>query len=199
MKKLPILLFLVWCTTMSFAQELSKTDRTKLVDHLKQSQDELFKSIKGLTNEQLHFKASEGAWSIAECVEHMAITEKGIFMMVESALTAEADPSRRSEVQMTDEQILGIIRSRDQKVKTRPEMEPQNNFGNYSETVKAFKQRRKANLSFVKSTDQDLRNRYCQFPFGTIDAYQTILFLSGHVQRHTDQIKEVMAAGKFPS
>lgn len=198
MKKLSILLLLTVYAPMVIGQSISQDERTKLVEHLNQSQEELFATVKGLTTEQLNFKADADSWSIAECVEHIAITENTIFGLVETALEVEADPSGRSKVQMTDEQILGLIRSRENKVKTRPDAEPENRFVDYSGSLKTFKKRRKAHLSYVKKTDDDLRNRYCQFPFGTIDAYQTILFLSGHVQRHTDQIKEVMAANNFP-
>lgn len=198
MKKSLILFMLFLCTTYVFAQELSKGDRSKMLNHLKQTQNELFATVKGLSEEQLNFRASEDSWSIAECVEHIAISEKNIFGLVEAALQTDPDASRRSEVQMTDEQVLGLITSREQKVKTRPAFEPQGNFGDYSGSLNTFKERRKENLTFVKKTDEDLRNRYCTLPFGTIDACQAILFLSGHVQRHTDQIKEVMAADNFP-
>ncbi len=198
MKKSLILFMLFSCASYVFAQELSKDDRAKLVNHLKQTQNELFTTIKGLTSEQLNYRVTEDSWSIAECVEHIAISEKNIFGMVAAALQAEPDASRRSEVQMTDEQILALITSREQKVQTRPEFEPQERFGDYSGSVNAFKERRKENLTFVKKTDEDLRNRYCTLPFGTIDACQAILFLSGHVQRHTDQIKEIMESDQFP-
>ncbi|MDW3197291.1 MAG: DinB family protein [Cytophagales bacterium] len=198
MKRLPIFLLLTLFATMLVAQSISADERTKLVKHLNQSQSELFATVKGLTTEQLNFKTDADSWSIAECVEHIAITENTIFGLVETALTVEADPSRRNEVQMSDDQILGLIRARENKVKTRPDAEPQNRFVDYSGSLKTFKKRRKEHLNYVKKTDDDLRNRYCQFPFGTIDAYQTILFLSGHVQRHTDQIKEVMEADNFP-
>ena len=198
MKKLSILFLFVLCSTLVFAQELSDDERKKLITHLNQSQDELFAAVKGLTTEQLNFKASDGSWSIAECVEHIAITENTIFSMVEAALEEDADPSKRSEVKMTDDQILGLIRTRENKVKTRADAEPNNNFVDYAGSLKTFKKRRKEHLNYVKKSEDDLRNRYCQFPFGTIDAYQTILFLSGHVQRHTDQIKEVMEADNFP-
>lgn len=198
MKKslIPFMLFL--CSTYAFAQELSKDDRSKMLNHLKQTQNELFATVKGLTTEQLNFRSSEDSWSIAECVEHIAISEKNIFGLVEAALQTEPDVSRRSEVQMSDEQVLGIITSREQKVKTRPEFEPEERFGDYAGSLKTFKERRKENLTFVKRTEEDLRNRYCTLPFGTIDACQAMLFLSGHVQRHTDQIKEIMESDQFP-
>ena len=179
-------------------QSLSKTDRSRLVEHFRQTQAELVRSTKGLSEAQIHFRPAKDAWSIAECMEHIAISEKNIFSLVEMALQTEPDPLRRHEVQMSDEQVLGLIISRERKVKTRPEFEPNNNFGDYQGSLIAFKEQRKENLIFVKKTDEDLRNRYCTLPFGTIDAYQTLLFLSGHLHRHTDQIKEIKASANFP-
>lgn len=176
MKKLSIFLFVALYSVIVSAQELNSNERKQLLDPLNLSQDELFEAVKGLTSEQLNFKASVGTWLIAECVEHISITENTIFGMVESALDQEADPSRRSEVKMTDEQILGLIRSRENKVKTRPDAEPQNNFVDYAGSLKTSKKRRKEPLSYVKKTEDDLRNRYCQFPLATIDTYQTNLF-----------------------
>ncbi|HCO82594.1 MAG TPA: DinB family protein, partial [Arenibacter sp.] len=44
----------------------------------------------------------------------------------------------------------------------------------------------------------DLRNRYQQLPFGTVDAYQILLFMSGHTERHIKQMEEVMDDEDFP-
>jgi hypothetical protein len=200
MKRMTTLLTAVFVMATNIsAQSLSKEERKKAIENLKVSQVELQNQIKGLSEEQLNFKATTEAWSIAECVEHIAISENNIFGIVQMTLQEEPDPSKRSEVQMTDEQVLGLITSRDQKVKTRKEFEPTNSFGSYDETVSAFNEKRKSNMKYVKSTDDDLRNRYFQFPFGTIDSYQVILFMSGHTQRHIDQIKEVKASDSFPA
>lgn len=183
----------------AFAQtEITADEKAKALKHMKASQSELLKTVKGLSEEQLSFKASPDTWSIAECMEHIAISEKNIFGIVEMTLKSDPDPSKRSAVQMSDDQVIGMISSREQKVKTRPEFEPKSNFGSYQGSIDEFKSKRKANMAFVKSSKDDLRNRYFEFPFGTVDAYQVILFLSGHTVRHTDQIKEVMASNSFP-
>lgn len=173
-------------------------DRKTLLTNLKNSQKELLSTVKGLTTEQLNFKPSPDAWSIAECVEHIAITEESIFGMVGMGMKENADPSRRGEVKMTDEQITGLITSREQKVKTREAFEPSNSFGSYEEALAAFNERRKSNMKYAQTTQDDLRNHYAEFPFGVVDSYQVILFMSGHTVRHTAQIKEVMADANFP-
>lgn len=180
-------------------QTLTSDERKKAIQDLKSSQTQLLDEIKGLSAEQLNFKSTNDSWSIAECIEHIAISENNLFGIVQMTLKEEADATRRSEVKMSDDQIIGLISSREQKVKTRKEFEPTNSFGSYDDTIDAFKEKRKSNIKYVKSTDDDLRNRYFQFPFGTIDSYQVILFMSGHTKRHTDQIKEVKASTSFPT
>ncbi|SMD33099.1 DinB superfamily protein [Reichenbachiella faecimaris] len=179
-------------------QKLTKEEKNTAINHLKQSQSELLIAVKDLSEGQLNYKPSEDAWSIAETMEHIAISEKNIFGIVEMTLKTDPDPSKRSEVMMADEQLLAMITSRDQKVKTRPEFEPTNSFGSFQGSLDAFNMQRKSNIAFVKKTKEDLRNRYFDFPFGKVDAYQVVLFMSGHTQRHMKQIVEIIKSEEFP-
>lgn len=186
-------------SSVAFAQTtLSKEERSKAMKHLKATNAELLKTVKGLSEEQLNYKPTEESWSVAGCVEHITVSENGIFGIVEGTLAADPDPSMRSEVKMSDDEVLGLIESRAQKIQTRPEMVPTNRFGDFESSLAGFKEKRKANMGYVKSSDDDLRNRYFDFPFGKVDSYQVILFMSGHTKRHTDQIKEIMASAGFP-
>lgn len=198
-KQFLVLSFLIGFSTSLLAQtELNKVDRKKASAHLKTTQKILMKSVKGLSEAQLNFKADADSWSIADCVEHLAITEKSIFSLTEVAMKGEANPALRKELKFTDDQIIGLITSRDQKAKTRPEGEPKGNFGTFAGSTAEFKTLRKQNIKYVKTTSDDLRNHFFDFPFGKIDAYQVILFMSGHTARHTAQIQEIMANSAFP-
>ena len=180
-------------------QKLTKEERSTALNHLKQTQSELMIAVKDLSEDQLNYSPTEGAWSIAQIVEHIAISENNIFGIVEGCLKSDPDASLRSEVKMSDEQVLALISSRDQKVKTQPQFEPLNNFGSYQGSLDAFNAKRKSNMEFVSKTKDDLRNRYFDFPFGKVDAYQVILFMSGHTQRHMKQIVEVIKSEGFPT
>lgn len=200
MKKLILNISCLFLVAAAVAQtSISSEERKAAINHLKQTQKELLSLVDGLSENQVNFKPVEGAWSIAECVEHLAISEQNLIAMVQMGVKEEADPTKRSEIAMSDEQLLGLITSRDQKVKTRKEFEPTNSFGDFKSTLNTFKNRRNANLKFVKTTKDDLRNHYLQFPFGLIDTYQGILFMSGHTKRHTDQIREILESDNFPS
>ncbi len=179
-------------------QSLTAADRDKAVAQFKQTKKELLKTVKGLSDEQLNYKPDETTWSVAECLEHLTISEQTLFGIVQMTLQSEPDPTGREDVRMSDEEVLGLIKDRSSKVKTRPDLEPTNQFGSVEGTLNAFKERRDTNIEFVKTTDEDLRNRYFEFPFGKVDAVQVLLFISGHSQRHIDQMKELIAMQSFP-
>lgn len=200
MKK-TITLFLAMVITMggALAQGISKEDKKKALAYLKESQKELMNTVKGLSEEQLTYKPSPESWSVAECMEHIAVAESGIFMLVETALKEKPNPERRAEVKLSDDMIIRIVTGREQKVKTQKENEPTNRFGSYTGSVAEFKTQRKNNMKFIKTTEKDLRNYYANFPFGLADAYQAVLLMSAHTVRHTKQIKEILDGEAYPS
>lgn len=178
--------------------KLTDEERTKAIEHLTQTRDNMLNVLDGLSDEQLNYKATEDSWSIAECVEHLAISENAIPESINGAVQVTADASRRSEVAMSDEELVAMITDRSNKVKTSESFEPSGKFGSYEETLQAFLDKREENINYVRTTEDDLRNHYSEFPFGTVDAYQVVLFMSGHTERHTKQMEEVMADPGFP-
>lgn len=199
MKKAASLLIAFLAAIPLWAQSITDEERTMTVSELERSRDMLKESVAWLSEDQLDFKSSEDAWSIAECVEHLAISEKAFGDMLKGSLETAADPSKRSEVAMTDGDMLGIIRDRSNKIKTSEPFEPTGKFGTYEETLEAFLEMRNAHIAYMNATQDDLRNRYGQLPFGTIDALQMVLFMSGHTERHTAQIKEIQEHEDFPT
>lgn len=177
---------------------LTNAERRFAISELNKTHDRFTSTLKRLNKEQLNYKVAYDSWSIAECVEHLAISENSIFGMLTQTLNTEADPSRRDEVKMSDGQIIAMIVDRSNKVKTSKAFEPSGKFGNFEETVEEFKSKRKEHIRYIKTTQDDLRNRYQQFPFGTIDAYQIVLFMSGHTERHVRQMEEIMEDPGFP-
>ena len=177
---------------------ISDEEREMTIEHLTQTQERLTGVVNGLSEAQLNFKASEEAWSVAECVEHIAISEGMIGGMLQGALKTSANPAMRDSVSMSDEKLIGMISSREQKVKTPEPFEPSGKFGSFEETLKAFNDKRDAHIEYVKTTEDDLRNHYGKLPFATIDGLQIVLFMSGHTERHVQQMEEVMAHADFP-
>ncbi len=199
MKKIILPLFVLVLVSFTTDTKLTDEERAFAIEEMSNSRDHLANVVEGLSEAQLNFKSTPEAWSIAECVEHITISENTIFGMMEGTLKTDADPAKRADVKMTDTQLLGIIKDRSNRVKTSEPFEPTGKYGSYEDTLKAFMDKRTSNLSYIKDTNDDLRNRYGQLPFGTVDAYQIVLFMSGHTERHVKQMEEIKANENFPT
>jgi len=64
--------------------------------------------------------------------------------------------------------------------------------------LEEFKIKRAGHIAHIKETKDDLRNPFGELPFGWVDSYQLLIFMSAHTQRHTLQIEEVKANPNFP-
>lgn len=152
-----------------------------------------------MSDAQLKYKPAPDRWSVEECVKHIAITEQGLWQMANGAIQAAANPEKRTDIKATDDQLLKGIEDRSHKVKTAPQLEPQNTpFKSLQEALESFKTNREKLIEYVKGTQDDLRNHVGTYPFGTYDSYQMILFVGGHSNRHTQQIEEVKADKGYP-
>jgi hypothetical protein len=200
MKKLTgILLAFIMISFVSPDNPLTKKERKFAVDLLKDTHKALQKSIDGLTDEQRNFKASDSTWSVDGCVKHIAVSEKILFGAVEEAMKKPVNPEKRADIKSTDEQIVNFMESRTTRVKTMDAMKPENSpFQSTAEALNSINESRKKIIDFVNSTNEDLRNHVVELPFGTYDAYQIILMIGAHSNRHTQQIEEVKAQPGYP-
>lgn len=198
MKKVSISILAVFLMAFTVTvDKLSEAERAFANEELTKSMKMVHQTIQGLSDAQLNFKPSSESWSIAECMEHIALSENNIFEMVNTALASPSDPHKET-LGLEDEQVIAMMKDRSNKVKTFKPFEPSGKFGSFQGSVDAFNKLRKAHIEYVLNTDDDLRKHYAELPFGTLDSYQVILFMSGHTQRHVLQMQEVMEHEKFP-
>jgi DinB superfamily len=183
----------------SMSPTLTDKERKDAVEQLSKTEQGVFNSLKGLSDAQLNFKPAPDRWSISDCVKHIAITEMFLWKMTDSALKLPADAAKRSAVKATDDQVLQMVASRAQKVKTFPPLEPQNtSFKSCPDALSSFYDSRKMLTDFVTTTSEDMRDHVVTLAFGSFDSYQMILFIAAHSNRHTQQIEEVKADPNFP-
>src|SRR5687768_2840224 len=158
-KKLFVLVFAIAAMSFNKASSgLTDAERKQAIQLLQNTRDALVKKVGGLSEAQLNFKPDPNVWSVAECVEHIAISENNLFGFCQIALQQPADPSKRSEVKMSDEDIVNMITDRTSKMKTQEAFEPTGKFGSFDATLTEFKAKRDYNINYVRTTEDDLRN-----------------------------------------
>ncbi|MEW2920424.1 MULTISPECIES: DinB family protein [Flavobacteriaceae] len=179
--------------------KLTDAEREMVNKHLTETRDHMLNVLDDLTDEQLNFKPDETTWSIAEGVEHLAVVESTFRGLIGKTVAAGPNPALKDSLAFKDEQIMPVITDRSNKVKTSEPFEPSGKFGSHEETLQAFLEKRSELIDYVKTTDDDLRNRYNKdLPFGTVDGVQLIMFTAAHTERHVLQMEEVMAHSDFP-
>ncbi|WP_375587680.1 DinB family protein [Flagellimonas aurea] len=200
MKKLifPLAILLFFSFTQDSEIRLDPKDKEWIMKHLTETREHMKQVLDGLSDEQLDYKPDPTSWSIAENVEHLALTEKMFIESVHKSVADGTNPSLKDSLVFKDGQIMPMVADRSQKVKTSEPFEPSGQYGSTEETLAALLAIRQELMEYVETTEDDLRNRYAKLPFGTVDAAQLIVFIAGHMERHVLQMEEVMEDEDFP-
>ena len=198
MKKIFLLLSALALTGLAApAQQLSQADRDKGVQYLQETRDGVVAAVSGLSDAQMHFKAGPDRWSVAECLEHIALAEDFLFMNVEQNVMKAGPGAPDRPYAKIDAGVLAMIPDRSHKAQAPPELVPTGRW-TPDEALKHFLASREKTIEFMKNTP-DLRAHVTDGPMGQpLDAYEWLLFIGAHSKRHTEQIDEVKADPKFP-
>ena len=180
-------------------ETISGAERRFLTHHLRESKINLIKSVKDLSEEQLNYKPAPGQWSRKECMLHLAASENEMWKLAESVIKQPANEEQRSEITYSDEELLQNFTSPNKKLQAietclaaRPSAK------SAEEALDEFKQSRNLLIKFSRSTTDDLRDHVSSRPGQTLDAYQLILMIAAHTQKHIQQIEEIRKAKDFP-
>lgn len=176
---------------------LTDAERKFAIDHLNKTRTDLINAVKGLSDAQLNFKPAPDRWSVLECAQHITLTSTGLFGFVQQTLKTPNDSAFKPTV--TDEQFIGMIEDRSHKAQAAEPFKPINApFKTLDETLNAFNAGRDSLITYIQTTNDDLRDHIAVLPFAKADAFQLILLISAHTNRHTQQINEVKADPNFP-
>ena len=180
------------------AQDASAGDLKRGADYLKKTRAAFLESVEGLSQAQLTFKPAPTRWSVAEVAEHITAAESFLFGMVTDKVMKSPEQIDAATAAETDKFVLKAIPDRSNKVQAPEPLIPTKRFGSTEGTLKQFKQARATTLKFLNET-KGLRGHAIDSPLGKkLDAYQWLLFIAAHSERHTKQIEEVKADPKFP-
>ena len=179
---------------------LTPEEREAALKLFQTTHDNFIKSISGLSQKQWSFKPAPDRWSVAEVAEHITVAETTIMGLIRHPLMqSPAAPEKREQVKGKDEIIVQRVPDRSHKVQAPEILRPTGRWATEADLTKAFEDARKANMEYIRTTNDDLRDHFFDHPvFGTLDGYQWLLLIGTHSARHTAQIEEVKADPNFP-
>jgi hypothetical protein len=179
---------------------LTPQEREFAIKQFEATRENFLKSIAGLTQKQWAFKPAPDRWSIAEVSEHIAVSESTLGGLVrQQVMQSPAAPEKRDQVKGKDDLVLQRIPNRSHKVQAPEMLRPTGRWATEADLTKAFEDGRKANIDYIRTTNDDLRDHFFDHPaLGTLDGYQWLLLISAHSARHTAQIEEVKSDPNYP-
>jgi hypothetical protein len=180
------------------ADTLAPADRANAVAYLEKTRAAVVATAKGLSDAQLNFKAAPERWSVAECLEHIASAEGFLMNLIQTQVMKGPARAAGEDVKAIDEFVLKAIPDRSQKVQAPEPLKPSNRFGWVKDSLKHFEETRAKTVTFLNNTT-DLRDHAIDSPLSKkLDAYQWLLFIGAHSERHTKQMQEVKDDPNFP-
>jgi uncharacterized damage-inducible protein DinB len=166
---------------------MTTEERATLVQRLRDTRDELLAAVGGIDEDRAAARQQD-RWSVRDCVEHLAITERGMLRMVQTAQPAGSVADRsRAEAAILDH---GADRTR--KATAPANALPTGRYETLAQAMDRFEEARARTIAFVEQCDYDLRSRVLDHPVsGRITALECLLLIVQHPRRHAAQIREM--------
>jgi hypothetical protein len=198
----PIVALLVLSAAPLVAAEsgaMIDAERTYLVGQLEQTKKDMLASIGGLSADQWRFKSAPNVWSVAECAEHIILSEDFLGGMAQQIMKTPAVERPAKSNGEADRKLATAVVDRSHKATAPEPITPSGKFATPADAAREFAERRDKNTAYVKSTQDELRAHVTKgTQLGDIDAYQMLLLMAAHSARHTAQIREVEADSAYP-
>ena len=119
--------------------------------------------------------------------------------MIEEKIMKAPPRSEPVNLKEIDDFVVQAISDRTKKAQAPEPLIPKGTYATKAALIDAFKAARAKTLAIAGGTSDLRAFGMAGFPIGEVDAYQGILFLSAHTERHTKQIEEVKATAGYPA
>jgi hypothetical protein len=184
-------------TGVAAAANLTEAEKNEGLAQLERTRAGVIEATKGLSEAQWKFKPGPDRWSVLEVVEHIGIVEN--FLLENTSKNVMQAPAGKPDrdYKSTDKLVLSAIADRSRRVQA-PEPVLPTGRRSPEEALEQFLRGRERTMQFLKSTP-GLRDHVVDSPLGQpLDAFQWLLYMSAHSERHTKQILEVKADPNYP-
>ena len=161
---------------------MTDSEREFAVKQLSEGRDAVLRAIAGLSDAQLSFKPESDGWSIAGCIEHVAVTEDVLFELIASGAPSAA------------------VADRTRKVQAPERVKPSGHFPSTAAARTHFLSAHERAMAYARDCAEDLRHLFTMHPLlGEIDCYRCLLLVAMHPARHAAQIEEIKRHPAFPA
>jgi len=167
----------------------------QLFSHIEKIREKLIQSVSNLSDEQAASRRAPEAWTIAEIVEHLSITEKSLLRVVNKLLEKAESEGIKLETKGVFNPPLSLAaeaeKAKDIKVQA-PDFLIPNNAASITASLDSLSQSRAA-LNELRDRIETVDSSNMKFPhpaFGPINLCQWVAFIGMREAHHLRQIKE---------
>lgn len=179
---------------------LTDAERARVLQLLDDSRAEFLGLTSGLSEAQWTYQPAAGLWSVGEIAEHLVLAEGLLFAKMEEALAGPPNPDWEARTARKTEFIEQVLPERRRKARAPAPLQPRGQW-TPAQTIAAYQAGRAKTLQFTAETVLSLKNHTSEHPFpifNTLSAYQWLLYIPLHNERHDQQILEVRSSAAFP-
>jgi hypothetical protein len=179
---------------------MTADERTKALFWLDESRKEFLAAIDGVTEEQWKWKPAPTRWSVGETAEHIVLAEAALFGNVQKAIAAPANPEWETKTKGKTELIVQVMAPRLGKASAPEPIVPSGKM-TQAQVRETFEKQHEEIVKFASTTDVALKEHTVEHPFAffnTLNAYQWLIYVPLHTERHDKQIAEVKATAGYP-
>lgn len=199
MKKMFIASVSLFLVLTADGQTLTDDERTFVIEMLEANSKRFLEDIENISDQQWNYKPSLDSWSVAEVSEHITLSDGLLLSIAQRSLRSPADSIKANELAGKEKAVIDKLKDRTYKAQAPESLKPLHQFSTRQELVEAFKQTREKTVYYVKTTNDSLKDHVVPHPlFGDLTAYQWLVMIPAHANRHVDQLDEVKALKDFP-
>ena len=180
---------------------ISAEERPQLLKWLDESHKEFFAAIDGVSDAQWKWKPAPERWSVGETAEHIVLAEALLFDFVRKAMATPPNPAWEEQTKGKTELLIRVMPSRQGKAVAPEPIVPHEGLAR-AQVKERFEKQRIDIVKFASETQAALKEHTVVHPFptfGTLNAYQWLIYVPLHTIRHDKQIAEVKATPGYPS
>jgi DinB superfamily len=163
-------------------------DKADVLEMLQAGMDSLSEALRGIDESAARCRPQTDSWSVLECVEHLALTERALLQRLKEARVC--DQSSEDRAREAKFQDLALNRAR--RIEAPGPVRPGTGSTTLAQAVEEFKEARRETIAFVEDFRGDLRWRVAQHPLITrpVNCYEMLILMAMHPRRHALQIAE---------
>jgi uncharacterized damage-inducible protein DinB len=167
---------------------------TEFIEELESTEAKLLADINDLTEEQSRFKIDPVVWSIHECMEHIVITEVGVYRILCKENSESASRIAEHDEVVGKKFIADQQADRNVKRVSPDSVKPMGRFSNLEELKDKFQSNRKRICDGLRNNEFVFDKQLFKHPvLGELTKKDWLNFMIHHTERHRAQIEDIKA------